>query len=58
MMKKNLLLLLILLMFSIYSFGQEVYPGKAAPIEDNFPIKFPYESKYIEFGQEKTFTIL
>jgi haloalkane dehalogenase len=33
--------------------AQEIYPGKAAPIEDNFPIEFPYESKYFEFGQEK-----
>lgn len=33
--------------------AQEVYPGKAAPIEDSFPVEFPYESKYFEFGQEK-----
>jgi haloalkane dehalogenase len=33
--------------------AQEIYPGKAAPIEDNFPIEFPYESKYFEFGKEK-----
>jgi haloalkane dehalogenase len=55
-MKKSITQIIVFA-FAIFGqtvlYAQEIYPGKAAPIEDNFPIEFPYESKYFEFRQEK-----
>lgn len=50
--KKIMLLAIAVIGFNDLS-AQEIYPGKAAPIEEIFPIEFPYESKYFEFGKEK-----
>lgn len=33
--------------------AQEIYPGKAAKVEENISADFPFESRYLELGQEK-----
>jgi len=50
---KNLLFLLAA--FTVVSTlqAQEIYPGKAKPIEKDISAAFPYESKFIDIGTEK-----
>lgn len=52
--KTNKITLLILLLIGTSTlFAQEIYPGKATKVEADIPADFPFESQFIELGQEK-----
>jgi haloalkane dehalogenase len=47
------LVTLVTLLAGQQATAQDIYPGKAAKVEDNISADFPFESKYLELGSEK-----
>lgn len=53
-MTQRIFLLTLFLLTTVYgSHAQKVYPGKVAKVEENIPVAFNHESKFIELGEHR-----